>query len=76
MSASVPSVIPVNFAETSENIDESAHLSACVSTGTDGRNGGGGENRTPVRTGVTTASTRVSDLLISLRELPTVRPSP
>ncbi len=36
--------------------------------------GGGGENRTPVRTGVTTASTCVSDLLISLQRLPTVRP--
>ena len=60
-SASVHSVVAVNFAKTPVNIDQSAHLSPCVATGTDGENGGGGENRTPVRDGVTTASTRVSD---------------
>ncbi len=62
VSATVHNVIPVNFAETLANIDQSTHLSPYVATGTDGRNGGGGENRTPVRTGVTQASTRVSDL--------------
>ena len=65
VSAPVHNVIAVDFAQTPVNIDEKAHLSPYVATGTDGRNGGGGENRTPVRNGVTPASTRVFCRLIS-----------
>ena len=52
------------------------HFSRRNSLIINGQNGGGGENRTPVRNGVTTASTCVSGHLISLRALPTGRPPP
>ena len=59
-SACVHAPAALVIAESAENTGKSADLYPCVSTGTVGMHGGGGGSRTPVRTRVTSASTRVS----------------